>query len=74
MRIREAQKHTDPDPEHCLSRVFLLFLLVDKRINCGSGSSLFITDKKNFVEKIMVAEEVFVIGYNFNPITKSQNK
>jgi hypothetical protein len=39
--------------------------------NCGSGSFLFTTDLKKFYrKKILVAEEVFVNCYNFNPITQ----
>ncbi len=37
-----------------------------KITNCGSGSFLFTID---LIEKIMVAEDVFVNCYNFNPIT-----
>jgi hypothetical protein len=42
-------------------------------VNCvsssGSGSFLFAIDLKKFYRKIMVAEEVSVNCYNFNPIT-----
>jgi hypothetical protein len=44
-------------------------------MNCGSGfgSFPFSTDlKKLYFKKIMVAEEVIVNYYNFNPISKSE--
>jgi hypothetical protein len=36
--------------------------------NCGSGFFQFIKDLKKFYRKIIVANEVFVNYYNFNPI------
>jgi hypothetical protein len=39
-------------------------------MNYGSGSFLFTTNFKKFINKIMVGEEAIVNCYNFNSFTK----